>query len=143
MKKSVTLYNIYPLWFILLAPEHILLSLPIHFLIDCLVLLAGMALFKIADKKECFRYGIWRAFGFGRLADCFGVMYMAVVTGECHLDGVEWFVTVPGVVIAAVSIFLLHYFFTFRWEDRGQRLKMALLFAVATAPYAFLFPIYA
>ena len=94
-------------------------------------------------KKECFRYGIWRVFGFGRLADCLGVMYMAGVTGEGHLDGVEWFVTVPGVVIAAVSIFLLHYFFTFRWEDRGQRLKMALLFAVATAPYAFLFPIYA
>ena len=44
------------------------------------------------------------------------------------------------ILIAAAAIFLLNYFVTFRREDKAIRLKMALTFAIVTAPYTFLIP---
>ena len=54
--------------------------------------------------------------------------------------GDEWYLTVPAILIAAAAIFLLNYFVTFRREDKAIRLKMALTFAIVTAPYTFLIP---
>ena len=53
-------------------------------------------------------------------------------------DGV--YLTIPAVVISAVCIFLLNYFVTFRKQDKALRKKLALTFAIATAPYTFMIP---
>lgn len=143
MKKEYTLYNVlFPFWMLLLFPQVWLIVLPGNFIIDSLVLLAGMAIWKIADRKMWYKQYIVPIFAFGILADLIGsaYMFMMMIGFELGRMGDEWYMTVPALLIAAVAIFLLNYFVTFRREEKGIRLKMALWFAVVTAPYTFLIP---
>ncbi len=55
--------------------------------------------------------------------------------------GDEPYLTIPGLIISAVMIFILNYFITFRKIDGKERLKFSIMFAVVTAPYTFLIPI--
>lgn len=142
MKKDVTLYNVlFPFWMLLLIPYLWLIILPGNFLIDSLVLLAAMAIFKIADRKRWYKKYIVPIFSFGILSDLIGSGYMLLmVVLNVSRMGDEWYLTVPAILIAAAAIFLLNYFVTFRREDKAIRLKMALTFAIVTAPYTFLIP---
>ena len=143
MKKDVTLYNVlFPFWMLLLVPQLWLIVLPGNFLIDSLVLLAAMAIFKIADRKRWYKKYIVPIFSFGILADLIGSGYLLLMMIGLDVGrmGDEWYLTVPAILIAAAAIFLLNYFVTFRREDKAIRLKMALAFAIVTAPYTFLIP---
>ena len=107
-KNNVKLYNVlFPFWMLLLFPRVWLVILPGNFIIDSLVLLIGMAAWKIAEKKQWYKQYIVPIFGFGMLSDL---------------------------------IFVLNYYVTFRKVEKVLRLKMAILFAVVTAPYTFLIP---
>ena len=142
MKKDVTLYNVlFPFWMLLLIPYLWLIILPGNFFIDSLVLLAAMAIFKIADRKRWYKQYIVPIFCFGILSDLIGSGYMLLmVVLNVSRMGDEWYLTVPAILIVAAAIFLLNYFVTFRREDKAIRLKMALTFAIVTAPYTFLVP---
>ena len=65
---------------------------------------------------------------------------LLMVVLEVGRMGDEWYLTVPALVLSAILIFVLNYFVTFRKADKILRLKMALIFAVVTAPYTFLIP---
>ena len=54
--------------------------------------------------------------------------------------GDEWYLTVPGLLVAAALIFVFDYYISFRYAERCCRRVMALTFAIATAPYTFLIP---
>jgi putative flippase GtrA len=54
--------------------------------------------------------------------------------------GDELYLTIPALIISAVSIFLLNYFITFRNAEKKTRLQLSIIFAVVTAPYTFLVP---
>ena len=142
MKNDIKLYNVlFPFWMLLLVPSLWLIILPGNFVIDSLVLLAAMAIFKIADRKRWYKKYIVPIFSFGILADLIGSGYMLLmVVLNVSRMGDEWYLTVPAILIAAAAIFLLNYFVTFRREDKAIRLKMALTFAIVTAPYTFLIP---
>lgn len=142
MKKDVTLYNVlFPFWMLLLVPSLWLIVLPGNFLIDSLVLLAAMAIYKVADRKRWYKQYIVPIFCFGILSDLIGSGYMLLmVVLNVSRMGDEWYLTVPAILIAAAAIFLLNYFVTFRREDKAIRLRMALTFAIVTAPYTFLIP---
>ena len=141
-KNNVKLYNVlFPFWMLLLFPRVWLIILPGDFIIDSLVLLIGMAAWKIAEKKQWYKHYIVPIFGFGMLSDLVGAGYMLLmVVLEVGRMGDEWYLTVPALVLSAVLIFVLNYFVTFRKADKILRLKMALVFAVVTAPYTFLIP---
>lgn len=141
-KNNVKLYNVlFPFWMLLLFPRVWLIILPGNFIIDSLVLLIGMAAWKIADKKQWYKKYILPIFGFGMLSDLVGAGYMLLmVVLEVGRMGDEWYLTVPALVLSAILIFVLNYFVTFRKADKILRLKMALIFAVVTAPYTFLIP---
>jgi hypothetical protein len=47
---------------------------------------------------------------------------------------------VPGVLIAAALIFVFNYYITFRKDEKSLRMRLSLIFAIATAPYTFLIP---
>ena len=142
MKNDIKLYNVlFPFWMLLLVPSLWLIVLPGNFVIDSLVLLAAMAIFKIADRKRWYKKYIVPIFSFGILSDLIGSGYMLLmVVLNVSRMGDEWYLTVPAILIAAAAIFLLNYFVTFRREEKAIRLKMALTFAIVTAPYTFLIP---
>ena len=145
MKKDITLYNVlFPLWMLLkLSPVGWVLTIGGNFIIDSLLLIGLLWIFKIANKKEFFFQSIWKIYGFGLLSDLFGsILLLWCISSEMpgvHM-GDEWFITVPALLISAVFIFLTNYFITFRNCDKKVRLSYSLCFAVLTAPYTFLVP---
>ena len=142
-KKETRLYNVlFPVWMLILFPGVWLIVLPGNFIIDSLVIIASMFALRVADKKKWYKKHILKIFIFGFLSDMIGALLPLTVTISFPADilGDELFLTLPAVVLAAALIFVFNYFITFRKEDKGLRLKVSLIFAVATAPYTFLIP---
>ena len=83
-----------------------------------------------------------KIYGFGLLADVVGSVYMLIIMIGFELGrmGDEWYLTVPALLIASVLIFVFNYFITFKKCEQKIRFKLALVFAVITAPYTFLVP---
>lgn len=141
--KDVKLYNVlFPVWMLMLIPTLWLVVLPGNFLIDSIVLLIAMRCLKLEQRKPFYWKHIFVVFGFGLLADVVGAAWMLVCAYvlEWGTYGDELYLTVPAVLICAVCIFLLNYFVTFRKQDKAVRKKLALTFAIATAPYTFMIP---
>lgn len=142
MKKEIKLYNVlFPVWMLILFPQMWLIVLPGNFLIDTLVLLLGMYVLKITEKGVFYKQNILKVFLFGLLADLIGAALMLLMLVlNISVMGDEWYFTVPAILISAACIFMLNYHITFRAVDKQLRFKLALTFAVATAPYTFLIP---
>lgn len=142
-KGQVKLYNLlFPFWMLLLFPQVWLIVLPGNFLIDSLVLLISMHALKIESKKQWYVKHIVKIFAFGLLADVIGSAYMLLlmVVFEVGRMGDELYLTLPALLISAALIFVFNYFITFKKADKPLRIKFALTFAIATAPYTFLVP---
>ena len=143
MKKQTKLYNVlFPVWMLMLFPQMWLIVLPGNFLIDSLVLVIAMYILKMAEKRAFYKQNILKIFLFGLLSDFIGAAYLFVMAFcfEVGRMGDEWYLTVPGILISAVCIFLLNYFVTFGKTDNATRLRLSIVFAVVTAPYTFLIP---
>ena len=141
--RQVRLRNVlFPFWMLQLFPVVWLVVLPANFLVDSLVLLISLRVLKIAERKGWYKRHILKVFSFGMLSDLAGAAYMLLMM--IHFDmgymGDEPYLTLPAIFIAAVLIFLSNYFITFRKADKPQRLKLALIFAIVTAPYTFMVP---
>ena len=76
------------------------------------------------------------------LSDIVGAAYMflLILAFEVGSMGDELYLTIPALIISAILIFVLNYFVTFRKSDKVLRLKLALTFAIVTAPYTFMIP---
>ena len=66
MKRDIKLYNlIFPMWgiyfYAILFPYFFVLLLPANFIVDTVMLLLLFFLFKVPEKKELYRKGIWKA----------------------------------------------------------------------------------
>ena len=143
MKKDVRLYNVlFPAWFLMLIPTVWLIVLPGNFLIDSLVLVAAMFALKVGEKKQFYKKHILKIFLFGLLADAIGSVFLFVMAFvlEMGVYGDEWYMTVPAVLISAAFVFLFNYGVTFKRCERPVRSRLALTFAIVTAPYTFLIP---
>lgn len=141
-KNHVKLYNVlFPFWFLMLIPATWIIVLPGNFLIDSLVLIITMYCLHIDEKKKFYKKHIWKIFVFGLLSDLIGsaLMFGALLL-EWSTMGDELYITLPAMLISAACIYLFNYFITFRKDEQNIRLKMALTFAIATAPYTFLIP---
>ena len=142
MKKETRLYNlIFPVFMLILFPATWLIAIPANFLIDSIVLLLCMYFLKIEDKKDFYRKTILWVVVFGFLSDILGSIYMTANLVLEIIDNPDSpLVTIPGVLIAGLLIFVFNYFFTFRNYDKNIRFKVALTLAIATAPYTFFVP---
>ena len=142
MKKEIRFYNmLFPLWLVMAAPLTWVAVIPANFLIDSLVLMILLFACRVEEKRRFYIGHILPVFGFGFLADIIASagMLLAMFLGVGG-RGDEWYLTVPGLLAAAGLIFVFNYFISFRREDRRRRFRMALFFAVFTAPYTFLVP---
>lgn len=143
MQKEIKLYNVlFPFWMIMLFPQVWLLVLPGNFLIDSIVLLILMFVLKIEEKKMFYVRNIFKVFGLGLAADIIGSSYMLLLMFVFQIGnmGDELYLTIPALVISGVMIFIFNYFISFRKYDKCIRFKIALTFAIATAPYTFMVP---
>ena len=127
---------------LIILPQTWLVIIPGNFLVDSAVLIIAMHVLKLTDKKRFYLKHILLVFVFGFLSDLLGALSILLLMffelggpmGDSPL------ITVPGLLIAAGSIFVLNYFVTFRKCEKALKLRLALTFAIATAPYTFLIP---
>ena len=100
-----------------------------------------MIALKITDKKAWYKRYILKIFGFGMLADIIGA---GLLLGSMFLDlgrmYDELYLTIPAMLVSAAMIFVFNYCVTFRKVEKQTRLRLALTFAIVTAPYTFLVP---
>ena len=144
-KNEIKLYNIVaPVWYAywLLLPKTWPWVLALNFVIDSIVLIIGMYVLKICDKMKTFWKCIFWVYMLGFAADILGsqaIMLFWEIT-RINFRGDELYLTIPGLIITSAFIFLFNYFISFRNIENKKRLKLSIIFAVATAPYLFLVP---
>ena len=136
------LYNVFfPIWLIFLIPTIWLIAIPLNFIIDSIILFISMKVFKIEDKKNFYLKHIFFIFLFGFLSDMLGALMLLTITViSSNISGLELWLALIGVVVAYFFIFFFNYSFTFRKIEEEQRRKLSLIFALFTAPIAFLIP---
>ena len=144
MKNCKTkLYNVlFPVWMLMMFPVMWLIILPGNFIIDSLVLLITMKILNYADKKMFYKKHILKIFLFGMLADIIGALFIFLMMYIFEIGnmGDELYLTIPGLLIAGLMIFIFNYFITFKKLDKKERLRLSLIFAIITAPYTYLIP---
>ncbi len=141
--NDIKLYNVlFPFWMLLLFPQMWAIVLPGNFIIDSIVLIISMFALKMTEKKRFYKRHIFQIWGIGMLSDIIGAAYMFLLMWAFEVGsmGDELYLTIPALIISAILIFVLNYFVTFRKSDKALRLKLALTFAIVTAPYTFLIP---
>jgi hypothetical protein len=143
MKKDVRLYNVlFPVWMLMTLPVIWWIVIPGNFLIDSLVLVIAMKVLRQENRKEFYKGHILPVFFFGFLADILASLPMwgMVMLDLGGIYGDSPLLTIPGVVLAGVLIYLFDYYVSFRKLEKPLRKKLALTFAIATAPYTYLIP---
>ena len=85
-KGAVKLYNVlFPFWMLMLFPQLWLIILPGNFIIDSLVLLISLKMFKICESKRWYKTYILKIFAFGILSDIIGSAYMLFIPSQKYL----------------------------------------------------------
>ena len=76
------------------------------------------------------------------ISDLIGSAFMLFITAvfEVGVMGDELYLTIPALIISAILIFVFNYFITFKNTETNLRFKLAIIFAIITAPYTFLIP---
>ena len=143
MENNKKLYNVlFPIWLLLLFPITWLIVIPGNFIIDSLVLIISMNILKIDNKKEFYKKKIIKIFIFGMISDIIGTIYLFIMQFifEIGIRGDEIYLTLPGMIISTIMIFIFNYYVTFKNIDKKERFKLSIIFAIVTAPYTFLIP---
>ncbi|MBQ7140601.1 MAG: hypothetical protein IJO32_03780 [Bacilli bacterium] len=157
MKKK--LYNIiFPIWILFIVPPVILIVLPSNFIIDSLVLIISLKLFKISNINEIYKKTIFKVWIFGFLSDIIGALFLFLsmfIPGNFWYDKVlsplMWnpFETVYSflyctiaIIISGLFIYLFNKKITFKNINIKDNLKkkIAFILALVTAPYLFYLP---
>jgi hypothetical protein len=162
--KEVKLYNIiFPIWLLIFFPPIIFITLAGNFVIDSLVILACVSIFKLAinseERKSFYKNSIIKVWLFGFLADIIGaaILFILGILGEYFglsyelVSAIDFdpfsnplavMVIVFAMLVSALFIFLYNYKITFREliKYNSVRFKVALTIAIVTMPWTFLLP---
>ena len=164
MKRSIRLYNvIFPIWLVLFFPPVILLTLVGNYIIDSLVLVACFYAFRLSSTslslKKFYGNNIFLVWIYGFLADFIGagILFATGICGEsmglayeatsaiCYdpmSHPLAVAIVVGSILVSAFLIFLFNYKLVFarREELNTIGFKIAVVFAIVTAPWTFLIP---
>lgn len=161
--KEYRLYNVlFPLWMLILFPQTWLYVIPANFIVDSAVLFLGAYFICREKKKYVFKKSILKVFVLGFLSDFVGSafllagLFVGSLTGNAFIEDIfvktsngaqsvgGFFALAFAVLLSAVCIFFADYKIAFRKleiED-SEKKKLALVLALATAPYTFFLPLY-
>jgi len=143
MKKDVRLYNVlFPVWILMTLPMLWWIVIPGNFIIDSLVMAFAIKALKLEDRWGFYRRHIVPVFLLGFLADILAAlpMWLGVYLELGGPLADSPVLTVPGVALAGILIYVFDYFISFRKLEKPLRKKLSLIFAVVTAPYTYLIP---
>lgn len=160
--SEVRLYNmVMPLWMIAaFMPQLWLISLPLNWLIDFLVLWLTMKAMRFEYPAKLAERHVWLTWIFGFAADLLGGILMIApdwgsnIKKESVFYGITRVLSNPfydiwaflwttlGVGVTAVLIFIYNRYIVLRKADMTdvQKRKIALSLAIFTAPYLFYLP---
>lgn len=161
MKPERRIYNILlPIWLLILLPQMWLIVLPANLAVDVLVLYAALRLTGCGDRRAVIRRSWWKVWLFGFLADGVGALWMFLLYPVCllrpELEGslgragdnpfahpLAFLWTLLGVAAAGAVIYALDGWALGRCPELSpqQCRRIALAFAVFTAPWLFFLPI--
>lgn len=150
------LYNIgfHPIFFFLF-PQLWLAALPFNFLMDSIVILIGLKIFVKTNIKINYKKVILKTWICGFISDLVatGLLFLfELLAGELlhgsilgnPFSGIVPFIgTLIPIAIAGFLIFILNYKVAFKKTEmsNSEKKKVAILLAIATAPYLFLMPV--
>ena len=159
---SVKLCNVlFPIWILIFFPQVLAIVIPGNLIVDMAVLLIALAAMRHRAKGAVLRRCWWRVWLLGFAADLIGAAWMvlgwllatwlpggAETLGKImynpfgHPAAFLW--TAAGVAIAGWFIFLLdrRVFRSVPELTSRQSTRLALTFAIATAPWLFFLPLY-
>lgn len=164
--KQVTLYNvIFPVWMLMMFPQLWIVTLPLNFVIDLLVLWLAMRCQKVQDSKTAAKKAILKSWVSGFTADFVGAIGMTAAMmipfnvdtprGRWWYDNINMpvayhpFESIWGFLWTAVCVLiagLVIYWLNKKWclkktdLTEAQKKKVSLAMAVFTAPYLFFLP---
>lgn len=159
---SVKLCNVlFPIWILIFFPQVLAIVIPGNLIVDAAVLLIALAVLGCREKGAVIRKCWWKVWLLGFAADLIGAAWMvlgwllatwlpggAETLGKIlynsfgHPAAFLW--TAAGVAIAGGVIFLLdrRVFRSVPELTSRQSTRLALTFAIVTAPWLFFLPLY-
>lgn len=140
--------------FLFLFPSLWLISLPLNFVVDSIVLLIGFKAFGKEKVRRNWRRSILLSWIIGYVSDVIAALMMFAAQYIAENFDID-IITNPfeGVIPFAVTLLsvatagVLIYFFNLKFAlsrtelEKPQKKKVALLMALATAPYLFFIPV--
>lgn len=159
---SVKLCNVlFPIWILIFFPQVLAIVIPGNLIVDAAVLLIALAAMHHRAKGAVLRRCWWKVWLLGFAADLIGAAWMVlgwfVTSWVPSLDSslgkilynpfghpAAFLWTAAGVAIAGGVIFLLdrRVFRSVPELTSRQSTRLALTFAIATAPWLFFLPLY-
>lgn len=159
---SVKLCNVlFPIWILIFFPQVLAIVIPGNLIVDAAVLLIALAAMRHRAKGAVLRRCWWKVWLLGFAADLIGAAWMVlgwfVTSWVPSLDSslgkilynpfghpAAFLWTAAGVAIAGWFIFLLdrRVFRSVPELTSRQSTRLALTFAIATAPWLFFLPLY-
>lgn len=159
---SLRLYNVlFPLWILIFFPQVLAIVIPGNLIVDVAVLLIALAAMRHRAKGAVLRRCWWKVWLLGFAADLIGAGWMMLslplfsifpaleevsfsiaFNPFGHPAAFLW--TAAGVAIAGGFIFLLdrRVFRSVPELTPRQSTRLALTFAIVTAPWLFFLPLY-
>ena len=159
---SVKLCNVlFPIWILIFFPQVLAIVIPGNLIVDAAVLLLALAAMRHRAKGAVLRRCWWKVWLLGFAADLIGAAWMVlgwfVTSWVPSLDSslgkimynpfghpAAFLWTAAGVAIAGGVIFLLdrRVFRSVPELTSRQSTRLALTFAIVTAPWLFFLPLY-
>jgi len=159
---SVKLCNVlFPIWILIFFPQVLAIVIPGNLIVDAAVLLIALAVLGCREKGAVIRKCWWKVWLLGFAADLIGAAWMVlgwfVTSWVPSLDSslgkilynpfghpAAFLWTAAGVAIAGWFIFLLdrRVFRSVPELTSRQSTRLALTFAIVTAPWLFFLPLY-
>ena len=153
------LYNvIFPIWLLIFYPLYWLIVLPANFLIDTAVLLISLKVLKISNIKDVYKKTILKVWIIGFVADLCGAALLICtqllpsnLVNSSIISALAYnpfsniwslIITFIAIIITAIIIYFMNLKLSFKKVDLDQKAKkkIAIILAVITAPYLFLYP---
>ncbi len=147
--KEYKLYNIMlPFWLLWLYPQAFVITMPINFIMDSIVLYASLRFLRAEEPFKYYKKTIFTVFSIGYIADFVGALYLIawlVISDKLGFvfspfDGIpSILITLSGIAISGVLIYFLNkkLFEKKKIEDAKT---IAIILAIFTSPYFFLLP---
>lgn len=156
--KNGKLYNImFPIWFIFTIPLTWLIVIPANFLINTIVLIAGLKYLKIDKAYETYKKIILKVWIVGVISNVIasGILLLANFDNNSLYntvkDNIVWnpfssILSIVSVIFVIIISVLLLYLFNYKISfrkvglERKKAKRLSLIVAIVTAPWLLLFP---